>query len=491
MICVLPFCTSDASEMRSWLVWNRQLGGCKKHRALLVADAAVTWEDALSLIQSAEQQFESVWITSPPAPVVGWPQGPNAMFLAAAKFIAAMPDREAFFWCEPDCIPLRPGWLDALEAEYAACGKPFMGALVQLERPIPNLPPLHLSGCAVYPPDALNTVGGFCNGSQAWDMAMATMVVPKSAATKLVQLFWGQKDLAPTFSPVKHTGSPINTFTPGDLSKDAVVFHRNNDGTLIRLLRRTLFKPDRYDEREFVVVMPFHNGDAPMFIKNLEWQIEMVQGHDRRHDCLIAYDKSTIKQFVARMTELANQAYYRVDFYEYDKPPVRRWPDAANWAFQHVARFMQHVIKRPWLWMEYDMIPLVPDWLQSLQDLYNVCGMPMMGSVVAERGHCNGTAVYPANFAEIAPVTMAATNGAFDTTMASETMNQTFDASAIMQHIWGLQNGQPHSWIGPAPSFKTVEQVKKWINPGAVTVHRCKDGSLIDRLREIRGASTS
>lgn len=489
MICVLPFCPSDAHELRSWLLWNKQLGGCKNHRALLVADAAVDWEDALSFVQIAEQQFASVSITSPEAPVVGWPQGPNTMFLTASRFIAGMTDREPWFWCEPDCIPLRQGWLDAIAEEYAKCGKCYMGAIVQLEQPIPNLPELHLSGCAVYPPDALNEVGAFCNGSQAWDMAMARIVVPKSANTKLVQLFWGQKDLAPTFSISKHQGSPINTFTLSDLRPGAAVFHRNNDGTLIRLLRRSLFNPERNEDREFVVVLPFHNGDAPMFIKNLEWQVSM--GQEARYDCVVFYDRSTIKQFVSRMSELASKAYARVDRYEYDPPPVRRWPDAANWAFQHAARFMQHVAKRPWLWMEYDMIPLTPDWLRTLQDMYAMCGMPMMGSIVEGRGHCNGTSVYPANFPDIAPVTMSATNGAFDTTMASETIHLTFDASALMQHIWGLQNGQPHSWIGPAPSFKTQDQVRKWISPGAVTMHRCKDGSLIDRLREMRMAPTT
>jgi hypothetical protein len=483
VIVVLPFCQSDIQEFRDWLTWNQQLGGCPAHEALLVADAAVEWHVALDLVDLASKQFSKVSITSNPTPVTGWPHGANSLFLAAARHVAQYV-KQPWFWCEPDCIPLTEGWIDAIEKEHAGCGAPYMGALIKAEQPLLNLPNVHLSGCAVYPPDAVNAIGGYCNGSQAWDMASAAAIVPKAKHTPLIHLFWGQPDLAPSFSPTRHSGSAINTFTLADIRKDAVLFHRNKDGTLIRLLRHAKFSPIASTDREFVVVLPFHNGDASMFIKNLEWQVEL--GSPKKYDCLLSIDASVIRQFRFRTEQLAEHVFRKVDKFEYPTPPNRKWPDAANWAFQHTAHFMQHVVKRPWLWMEYDMIPLTENWLETLQVAYAMCGMPMMGSFIKERGHCNGTAIYPSNFPDLSPSTMSEKTGAFDTTMAKDTASLTFDASHLMQHIWGVTNGQPHKWIGASPSFKTIENVHRWITPGTVTLHRCKDGSLIDRLREMR-----
>jgi hypothetical protein len=96
--------------------------------------------------------------------------------------------------------------------------------------------------------------------SKAFDMATAPVTVPLSAHTKLLQHFWGPtRDNPPTFAEVKTAESPINTFTLANLNPEAVVFHRNKDGTLLKLLG---FKSKReLDEQWADVVSLRRAGD--------------------------------------------------------------------------------------------------------------------------------------------------------------------------------------------------------------------------------------
>ncbi len=69
---------------------------------------------------------------------------------------------------------------------------------------------------------------------------------------------------------------------------EAVVFHRNKDGSLIELLRRNmkLSAPGN-----FIVVLPFCNLDALQLLKNLDWMKRL--GTPKSHDCLLSVDRGT------------------------------------------------------------------------------------------------------------------------------------------------------------------------------------------------------
>jgi len=248
MICVIPFHPGDIARAIDLLEWCIQLGRCKAHDCLLVADAAVQWSDCLRAQELAQDCFKSVELICTDQPLLGWPSAANAMFLLSASHLASR--RQPFFWCEPDCIPLRAGWLDDLERDYLLRGKPFLGALVRSTQV--GLPPVSLGGCAVYPFDAAERLRAFCSGTRAWDVASAEAVVPFSSDTKLIHHFWGQPQLAPTFALHKTPESSINTFTLEHIRKDAAVFHRNKDGSLIRLLK----------QRDFSHLVEFKQADV-------------------------------------------------------------------------------------------------------------------------------------------------------------------------------------------------------------------------------------
>ena len=262
MILALPFCIKDVSQAIDLMGWIGQLGGCKSHDCLLVADAAVQWSECMHALALAREHFKSAELISTDEPLDGWPQAANAMFLKAAMHVATH-QRQPFFVCEPDCIPLKSGWLDALEEAYGKCGRLFMGAFTRGTHP--NYSEPVLAGCAVYPADAYQRLKDLFPCKRAWDVDTAPRVMPQAANTALIQHFFGQMDLPPTFAQSKTPQSTINTFTLEHLKPEAVVFHRNKDGTLLRLLKQKMF-PEQSIPMEADVVSLRRAGDIVILL---------------------------------------------------------------------------------------------------------------------------------------------------------------------------------------------------------------------------------
>ncbi len=234
MLIVLPFYNGDAPQLLNLLLWIKQLGGAKAHPALFVADAGVDWRYASQIRELAKDCFHSIQLITTEDSVTGWPQGANALFNRAAAHC-----REPWLWLEPDAIPLHPAWADIIAEEYAKCGKQFMGHIYDCAQP--NLPKKMLSGVAVYPGGlhSLAPTGGEGWGegaAVAFDVALASTLVPQAHHTVRIQHFWGEPDLPPTF-PAPGQPMPRNGFTLAKLQGNAVIFHRNKDGTLIERLR--------------------------------------------------------------------------------------------------------------------------------------------------------------------------------------------------------------------------------------------------------------
>jgi hypothetical protein len=253
---------------------------------------------------------------------------------------------------------------------------------------------------------------------------------------------------------------------------------------LIRLLRKRFF-PEIIEAkpRQFDVVFPFCATDADLALANMQWMAELQEHYD--HTMILAIDEQS--RLVNEILNIARYTFAEVVIFKYPIPPVPGHPQAANWAFRHVAMYMQER-GNPWLWMEPDMIPLKRGWLDILQDEYDQCGTDCMGSVIHEMAHVNGTAIYPYNIASTCPNLMNMPDGhwAFDTIIKDEIMHRTYDAGHLMCHVWAMQGNilLPYG-SGTIPTFPNKMSMRN-IPPGACTLHRCKDTSLIERLREIR-----
>lgn len=480
MIVALPCCQSDLSLLRLNLEWMKSLGGCPNHEAMVIVDEGVNWDDATSILDMARAVFKGAVMLAPTEGWKGWPSGPNSMFLTAARYARKI--LQPFLFMEPDCVPIRTRWLEKLDEEYKRCGKPFMGALVKCDKP--GLPGVSLAGNAVYPACALEIMEERIklNQGMAFDISTSEQVVPLTAFNRLIQHFWGQPNLPPLFLNNRWPDSPRNTMTLDDLNPGAVLFHRDKFGALIRQLRRSLF-PEA-PSKEFTLVFPFCNKDGDIAVKLSEWIRNLGSVHSC--DCLVSSDFDTLPKFVGRVIELLRPCFKTLDHFRYRAGSTRSWPDGANQAFRSVA-FEMKKLGKPWLWIEADAIPVHRSWMEQLQTAYELCGKPFYGPIVPRMGHMNGVGVYPADTTDIiGPALFTPPHIAWDSAMKDWMIHLCCDAEPVIQHVWGIVNGQPHPITGQAPVFSNTQQVKDWVNPQAAIFHRCKDGSLIDRLSEIK-----
>lgn len=127
------------------------MGHNMQHQATTICPPGTS--DLTEITDNLKKVFPTVRHIVATSDFVGWPLGPNQMF-ADASVWCGNESSSWFFW-EPDCVPMREGWVDELEEEYrhrpsvlgclceggmAASGKAFHKMIV---------------GSAVYPPNLL------------------------------------------------------------------------------------------------------------------------------------------------------------------------------------------------------------------------------------------------------------------------------------------------------------------------------------------------
>lgn len=225
MLILFPFCHKDALSLVNLLEWKIELDGRDTtHRCLLVGANGTDEKLVEQVMNAATRTFlHSRFVRTSIRDERGWPRSCNTLFSCAAHYVQTTLNCP-FWWNEPDCIPLKPGAYDALEAEYNHIGKPFMGAVVKL-------PLLHLTGCALYPAD-VHFYNPFIVGQDnatAWDCVRVELILPHTHHTRLFHHHW--------FDP----GEKVPTFPDTEklsiISPDAVIYHRVKDGSLIARLR--------------------------------------------------------------------------------------------------------------------------------------------------------------------------------------------------------------------------------------------------------------
>lgn len=234
MLIALPVFSGDVSRLSNLLSWIGQLGGCHGHHAVIVSDADTPSSDIIRIQSKASTLFDALHVVSNESPVNGWIPGANSLFLTAAKHAgkSGMP----WLFLEPDAVPLKPGWADQLEITYRALGCRYMGRLVPCQKP--GLPPHHFTGVGIYPPHAFQEIGGMIldKAMVAFDLSTADYLTPIAHNSNLFQHLWGEVGKPPVFSD--HTRQEEGIFGLSYLQPQAVIFHRNKDGSLIELLRK-------------------------------------------------------------------------------------------------------------------------------------------------------------------------------------------------------------------------------------------------------------
>lgn len=224
MLVVCAFCNKDAAAAEKLLRWMAELGTYERHQLLLVASATIDPSKLACVSSEGRQTFTTTTVVKAlRKDERPWPYAPNTMFRCAVGFVKSHL-KVPFWWNEPDCIPLSTGWLDMLEDEYIKVGKPFMGSVV-------TKPCQHLTGCAIYPadPGLYNRAMMMAEGI-AFDCVNPQDTLRHTHHTRLFHHQWSDPKGAdvPTFQDEKSLSI---------ISRNAVVFHRNKDHTLIDRLR--------------------------------------------------------------------------------------------------------------------------------------------------------------------------------------------------------------------------------------------------------------
>ena len=254
MTVVIPFCAKDAALAENLARWIYELGDCERHYCLLVADSEAPWNTALSVLSWAKKAFSIARLIVVPH-VDGWIPGSNALFNAAAIEM----EGEAFLWLEPDATPLARGWLDQIQNFYLQAKRktPFVGSLVSHNNR--GFPTPYFEGVAVYPEDAWEIMKAKWNPAVSWVYACAEDVVPFACDSWAFQHLWGEDNNPPKFAKTSVPGT--STLSLDSLRKDAVVFHRCKDGSLIKLLRERMGITDTFGLPELRVVSLRRAGD--------------------------------------------------------------------------------------------------------------------------------------------------------------------------------------------------------------------------------------
>jgi len=192
----------------------------------------------------------------------GWPLGPNQMFadVAAAMYSTKAP----FYFWEPDCVPMKEGWVDDLDAEYhknvGILGHLYEGGMATNGKNIYKM----IVGSAVYPPNFLE----FCPSAQSlsnynlayknagsipepWDVRCRWNFMAIGRDTPLIRTYWKSvnyqwKDGKIVFFAEDAEAQAVQGVTCPDrvISSQAVVIHGCKDGSLHKMAQEGFPVPE-------------------------------------------------------------------------------------------------------------------------------------------------------------------------------------------------------------------------------------------------------
>ena len=141
MVVVYPFSPKDAELALQNAKWMVELGGCKGHEVLMIADKRCPEGLVHDVGFELTRAFDKMHFMPAAAAIDGWPQGANYFFRIAAGWLQDKQWKH-YLWLEPDAMPMTENWVDKLGQEYVHRPVVFGGAMVIGAR-YGRAPPLH------------------------------------------------------------------------------------------------------------------------------------------------------------------------------------------------------------------------------------------------------------------------------------------------------------------------------------------------------------
>lgn len=234
MIVAISYHQGDKPLMERWAAHVKKLGPYLKHEIILCPSHGASTDNILLPLQNC---FKQVHLVPNSHSEKGWPVSCNRSFQTIA-WHSMLVLKQPFLFMEPDAIPIKEGWIDAIEAEYIAKGMPFMGDFVELTKALGNERGVidHMSGIAVYhwdlsryAPRVFNCTSQDQHGKEteyAWDIFAASDIVHKMHTTSLIQHDWQGSGDKP------HQWRKYNV-EESFVRNDAVIYHPDKRGILM------------------------------------------------------------------------------------------------------------------------------------------------------------------------------------------------------------------------------------------------------------------
>jgi len=227
-----------------------------------------------------------------------------------------------------------------------------------------------------------------------------------------------------------------------------------------------------------ILCIAFCQKDKATTIRLANWIAEL--GGTSRHDLLLAFHEDTTPDPIH---EILKPHFNHVGGFKISDPETT-YPAIANIMWHECVKTVADQFNVPWFWMEPDAVPLVPEWLDKIEDEYLAAKKPFMLDRVTTptRSHNSGVGVYPGRVRDFTLRLWELASIPWDVFLAEEFTPFTHHTGLIHDKFYRVWE-DPNSGPPVFPDFESLSIIE----PGAVLFHRNKDGSLMDRLRESRG----
>jgi hypothetical protein len=240
---VLPICKKQA-PMVARLVHRFKQFGDMRHRDIVII---APWEDHFEvpdLEKFLAPLFKSVeTFIIPDVPELSeWPQVGNHTFYETVKALRELGNKESFYFFECDNWPLYPFWLDDIQSEFDAAGKPFYGVMnatrrLNKETGETVVEGRHMVGTGVYPADIFEKSLALHTLTDApWDIAMQNELEGAVHETQLICHRWNTGRYKKTAGIVTCDDLGPNKGRYGlPIPPEAVVVHGCKDGSIAKI----------------------------------------------------------------------------------------------------------------------------------------------------------------------------------------------------------------------------------------------------------------
>lgn len=237
---------------------------------------------------------------------------------------------------------------------------------------------------------------------------------------------------------------------------------------------------------KMLCVLPYCSKDIESAKNLLQWITTL--GGCPRHSCLLIADVTVPKEQRMEVKALALPSFASVDGIPVAIPTTGYAP---NHMFMLAAQQIMFSYKWPWLWLEPDAVPLIHGWLDALADEYAVSPKRFLGNLVKgdQPGlpelHLTGVSIYPPDAFPIydAFASIKSANVAWDMEAATAVVPRA-KHTCLIQSFWGTRELPPTFVKETAAGQPPNALPFSFLKPEAVLFHRCKDGTLIDLLRQ-------